>query len=333
MSRTLSLRARILLGAILWTAGLFAVAGVLTTQFMFYYHPGSPRVVHDIFAHTRTVTFVATLCMIVGLSQVRSALAAIKQLRTRLAAVHEGRDRTVDGIYPSEVQPLVNDLNALLAHRDVAVRRALGKAGDLAHGLKTPLAVIAQEAERARTAGHVELAASVGEQVERMRRQIDYHLAHARAAASGATPGARCHVVESADGLARTLLRLHAERGLTIAVNVPADHTVRCQREDLDEILGNLLDNACKWTTSRVVLTSSLDDSNVCITVDDDGPGIEPAKRVIVLQRGVRADETAPGSGFGLAIVRDLTELYGGTISLEASPPGGLRARLTIPAA
>jgi signal transduction histidine kinase len=327
-----SLRARILLGATLWTLGLFLITGVLLTQVMFH-HPSAPRVLHTAFTYVGTLSLFATIFMVVGLVQVRRGLSAINQLRSKLAAVHAGRERTVEGTYPTEVQPLVTDLNALLAHRDVAVKRALGKAGDLAHGLKTPLAVITQEAERARAAGQLEFAASVGEQVDRMRRQIDYHLAHARAAASGATLGARCPVIESAEGLARTLLRLHAGRGLTIGLNVPSAHIVRCQREDLDEILGNLLDNACKWARTRVTLTSSLEGTAVAIAVDDDGPGIEPAKRDIVLQRGVRADETAPGSGFGLAIVRDLAELYGGSISLGASPEGGVRARVQLPAA
>ena len=163
-----------------------------------------------------------------------------------------------------------------------------------------------------------------------MRRQIEYHLAHARAAASGATPGARCLVRDSADGLARTLLRLHADRGVTIQVNVAAEHSVRAQREDLDEMLGNLLDNACKWARTRVIVESSERDGRIVITVDDDGPGLDASMRDVVMQRGVRADEAAPGSGLGLAIVRELAELYGGSISLESAPAGGLRARLEL---
>jgi signal transduction histidine kinase len=183
----------------------------------------------------------------------------------------------------------------------------------------------------ARAAGQHELAEAVGEQVKRMQRQVESHLAHARAAASGATPGARCQVAESAEGLARTMLRLHADRGLAIDVRVPAEHAVRCQREDLDEMLGNLLDNACKWGRTRVTIASAAGSGAIGITVDDDGPGLEPSMREAVLQRGVRADEAAPGSGFGLAIVRDLAELYGGTIALDRSPAGGLRAQVTLP--
>jgi signal transduction histidine kinase len=246
--------------------------------------------------------------------------------------VRDGRERRVEGRYPSEVQPLVDDLNALLDHRELAVARALAKAGDLAHGLKTPLAVLAQEAQRAGDAGAPEVAAGVTQQVERMRRQIDYHLAHARAAASGATPGAVCAVGASADALARTMARLHADRGLAIDQQITAGPSVRCQREDLDEMLGNLLDNACKWAASRVSIASSQHDGVVLITVDDDGRGLPESMREAVLQRGVRADEAAPGSGLGLAIVRDLAELYGGSVTLATSPLGGLRARLQLPA-
>jgi signal transduction histidine kinase len=333
MKAGLSLRTRVLIGAVLWTVGLFAVTGVVTTQFMFYYHPSSPRVLHDLFAHTRTVTFVALLCMIAGLFHVRSALTAINQLRTRLAAVHEGREPNVEGRYPVEVQPLVDDLNALLDHRGQAVSRAIAKAGDLAHGLKTPLALISQEADRALAGGQTDLASTLAEQVDRMRRQIDYHLAHARAAASSATLGARTLVAESAQALARTLLRLHAERGIAIHVEVPAEHAARCQREDLDEMLGNLLDNACKWGRKDIGVTSFHENDQIVLLIDDDGPGLAPENRRVVLQRGVRADQSAPGSGFGLAIVRDLAELYGGSIHLDASPAGGLRARLVLPAA
>jgi signal transduction histidine kinase len=214
--------------------------------------------------------------------------------------------------------------------------------------LKTPLAVLSHEADRAAAAGQGELAAGISEQVERMRRQIEYHLAHARAAASGAMPGAHTLIGDSAAGLARTLLRLHADRGIAIDVDVPPGLALRCQREDLDEMLGNLLDNACKWARSRVTLRAAplaagqgSDESQsgggrdrlVEITVDDDGPGLDPSMREAVLQRGVRVDEAGPGSGLGLAIVRDLAALYGGAIRLGASPAAGLRATLRLPAA
>jgi len=321
-----SLRGRVMIGAILWTLGLFAVITILLTM-----STTAMRSVAIIHSHSGISAVIAVACMAAGLWQVRKGLLPFHHLRSRLSDVRGGRDRRVNGHYPAEVQPLVDDLNALLEHQERAVGRAVSKAGDLAHGLKTPLAVLAQEAERAETAGHHELAITMGQQVERMRRQIDYHLAHARAAASGATPGARCQVIASAEGLSRTLMRLHAGRGVAIDMHIGADQHVRSQREDLDEMLGNLLDNACKWARSRVAVDASTDGARVVITVDDDGPGLEPSMWEAVLQRGVRADEAAPGSGFGLAIVRDLAELYGGSISLGRAPIGGLRARLQLP--
>jgi signal transduction histidine kinase len=333
MKRVLSLRGRLGLGAVLWTIGLFAAAVMISTWLVLRY-PRYPIYLHGTAQHYAFgVTVLILVSTLVGFLQIRKALGPLDRLRERLADVHAGSQARLAGEYPSELQPLVDDLNALLAHRELAVQRAQGKAADLAHGLKTPLAVLAHEAQAADAAGHADLAHTLRQQIERMRRQIDYHLAHARAAASGARLGARCSVAESAEGLARTLQRLHAGRGLAIDVHVPADHAIRGQREDLDEMLGNLLDNACKWAKSRVVVASANGDGAVVITVDDDGPGIPPAMRHAVLQRGVRADEAAPGSGLGLAIVRDLADVYGGAVALDRSPLGGVRVELRLPAA
>ena len=320
-----SLRARVLLGAVLWTMGLRTV---VTIVFTFSARArDSMMVVH---LHTHLSAVVCIVTMIGGIVLLHRTLAPFDRIRARLSDVRAGKAHHLTDEYPSELQPVVDDLNALLDHRDEAVRRALAKAGDLAHGLKTPLAVIAQEADRVRAAGHPDLADTLTQEIERMRRQMDYHLAHARAAASGATPGARCSVSESAEGLARTLRRLYVQRGVTIDLRVPAWHFARAGREDLDEVLGNLLDNACKWARTRVDVESIAQNGAVTIVVDDDGPGLDPSMRSAVLQRGVRADEAAPGSGFGLAIVRDLADLYGGSISLDSSPIGGLRAALQL---
>jgi signal transduction histidine kinase len=326
MNAVRSFRSRLIWGTLLGLIGLLVGAYLFVGHT--FRHPGQ-------FVYWHTILFgsLATAFVLGGLLQIRNGLSKFNQLRARLSEVREGRKKQIEGNYPAEVQPLVNDLNALLENREQAVGRAQAKAGDLAHGLKTPLAVLSHEAERARSAGHPELATTIAQQVERMQRQVDYHLAHARAAASGTALGTWCVIGESGEGLVRTLRRLYAERGITIESSISGDHAVRAQREDLEEMLGNLLDNACKWTKSRVSTSSSIESSNIVITVDDDGPGLDPAKRDIVLKRGVRADEAAPGSGLGLAIVRDLAELYGGTISLESSPLGGLRARLLLPKA
>jgi len=320
-----SFRTRLLIGSIIFAGGMLAVFHLVSMS-LFRRYPRSfvMRIDHV------WIVGMALVFITIGVAMMRRGLSPFDELRARLTNVRNGSEKRLEGRYPSEVQPLVNDLNALLDHRDEVVRRALGKAGDLAHGLKTPLAVLLHEVQRAEDAGQHDLAAEMRTQLDRMRRQIDYHLAHARAAASGNTLGARSSVLDSANALARTLLRLHADRGLTINVEVPAGHTVRAQREDLDEMLGNLLDNACKFARSRITITSFLDDASVLITIDDDGPGLDPALHDAVLQRGVRADEAASGSGLGLAIVRDLAELYGGSIVLERSDAGGVRAGLRL---
>ncbi|HZJ31352.1 MAG TPA: sensor histidine kinase [Vicinamibacterales bacterium] len=343
---TLSLRVRVLLGAILWTFGLVLMSFAVIA-WVFNHVPDLPFLgrhgsIHFIWgSHAILIVVTAVIAMAGGAFQVRRGLNGIARLRERLAEVHAGHESRLAGDYVPEVQPLVDDLNALLEQREQAVQRAVAKAGDLAHGLKTPLALLALEAERASASGHGDVAAALREQVARMQRQIDYHLAHARASASGSGLGARASVVESADGLARTLPRLYADRHLAIDVRVDATHAVRVQREDLDEMLGNLLDNACKWARSRVLIESTQavnevsnvesGSSRILVTVDDDGPGLAADMREKVLQRGVRADEQAAGSGLGLAIVRDLAEVYGGSIALSDSPLGGLRASLALP--
>ena len=332
MSRA-SLRTRIMSGAVLWTVGLFLLAIIVSTAVMLRFRASAIFIHGMASVHGFALLGVVALAMVAGFVLVRRALEPLGSLRESLALVRSGRERQVLGTYPSEVQPLVDELNGLLDHHDQAVRRAIAKAGDLAHGLKTPLAVLAHEAERARAAGQVELAATLSTQVERMRRQLDYHLAHARAAASGRTTTARASVLDAATGLVRTLERLHADRRIAVDLHVDAAHVVGSQPEDVEEMLGNLLDNAFKWTRSRVVVCSRVSGDDIEIVVEDDGLGVSPSMRTRVLQRGVRADEAAPGSGLGLAIVRDLAELYGGSISIENLPPGGFQARLRLPRA
>jgi signal transduction histidine kinase len=328
----MSFRSQLLIGSVLWTFGLLFVVSILSVHLLAN-NPSPHMAILRWFASAPMVTVLAlsALAMVAGVWQIRRSVAAMTLLHARLGAVHRGEDRQLTGRYPSEVQPLVDDLNALLAEREARVQRALAKAGDLAHGLKTPLAVLARDADRATALGDLELASSMAAQVERMRRQIDYHLAHARAAAAGTLPGTRSLVALSVDALFRTLERLHAERSISLRSAVGPAHAVRCQREDLEEMLGNLLDNGCKWARSRVEVDSDAAGSTIVITVDDDGPGIDPGMAAEVLKRGVRADERVEGTGLGLAIVRDLAEIYRGSIELSGSPLGGLRARLQLP--
>jgi len=320
-----SFRGRIVLGTVLWTMGLIPLMHLL---FLVVH-----RQVHRYLAPWGVVVFIvfAILFISAGIWQFRTGLLPFGSLRRQLLSLRDGSGSRVEGTYPTEVQPLVNDLNALLEQRERVVRRALAKAGDLAHGLKTPLAVLSQEAEQFEAAGQQDIASRIGLQVDRMRRQVEYHLTQARATTPGKMTSARCPVLVSVEGLTRTLEKIYAARGLTIEVEVSPDHSIRGQREDLEEMLGNLLDNACKWASSKVKIQSVMQQGVVLLLVDDDGPGLDPGIRDQVLQRGVRADEAAPGSGLGLAIVRDLTELYEGTITLGESPLGGLRASLRLP--
>jgi signal transduction histidine kinase len=322
-----SLKGQFVLGSVLWTLGLLGashLAFVYVTQYV-------PHIL--VIQHWTVLGVLAVVFMLGGLTQVRRGLSPVNQLRSRLSAVRHGASARVDGDYPGEVQPLVDDLNALLEHREVAVRQAQQQAADLAHVLKTPLAVLAQDAADVERASLGPVAASMRHEVGRMQRHIDYHLAQARSAASAATPGTRCAVAASVEPLVRTMQRLHADRGLTMEVRV-GEHAVAVEREDLDEMLGNLIDNACKWARTSVSVHAVRQAAMVQIAVADDGPGLSADERRAVLERGVRADESKPGAGLGLPIARALAHRYGGTLMLEpASGDRGLQATLLLPSA
>jgi signal transduction histidine kinase len=319
-----SLHARFVAGAVFWTAGLLAAAIAIAVTIVTRY-PHSALIVHD-----GLLALGGAALVTAGLSVIRRGLSPVAMLRERLGDVRQGRSSRIEGEYPDEVAPLVDDLNGLLADRERRVARAAARAGDLAHGLKTPLAILAQEITRAEAAGQHDLAGSIRQQVSRMQRQIDSHLAQARATA-GVSATARTNVADAVAGLVRTMERLYADRALSMQASVPSDCVVRVPLEDLEEMIGNLLDNACKWTRSRVAISAVGNSGRVVIAVEDDGAGLSAAMRGQMLQRGVRADEASPGSGFGLAIVRDLAEAYGGAIALEPSSLGGVSARLTLP--
>ena len=254
MRGTLSLRSRLLFGAVLWTIGFFIVASAALV-FAMEFHPSfrrSPSSSHDIFTAAPGHPVRGVWPWPPGSFKCAAACRRSTTFGRVSPAFTKDATGASTGTYPSEVQPLVNDLNALLENREQAVRRAISKAGDLAHGLKTPLAILAHEAERAKAAGHMEVAAAIEQQVDRMRRQVDYHIAHARAAAAGAAPGTLCSISESTEGLARALRRSTPSEALPSTSGCRSNSRSRVQREDLDEMIGNLLDNACKWGRARV---------------------------------------------------------------------------------
>lgn len=261
--------------------------------------------------------------------QVRFGLGPLRHLRTALRDMREGRTARIEGDWPGEVAPLVVDLNAALAHDRAVVERARAHAGNLAHALKTPLSILANEAGD-RTDP---LAEAVRREVMSMRHQIDHHLARARAAAAAALPGIRTDAVATVTELVRAMERLHQDRHLAIDAELPPIAIFRGEREDFAEMAGNLFDNACKWAQAQVRVGLSVVAARVVLTVEDDGPGLAESTREQALARGVRLDESTPGSGIGLSIVRDLAELYGGSIVLADSGLGGLKATLTLPSA
>src|SRR5213592_626665 len=264
--------------------------------------------------------------------QVQVGLRPLHRLRVGVAAIREGRIKRLAGPFPTETQPLVEDLNALLQRNEEVVARGRTQAGNLAHGLKTPLSVLANEVDRLAADGAPQLAASMRGQIATMRQQIDYQLARARAAASLDVPGARVPVAPSVAAIQRTLEHLHVGRDLQFVTDIPAGHVFRGEQQDLEEMLGNLMDNACKWARRRVVARSRRDDGRLTITVEDDGPGLPAEQLPYALAPGARFDEKVPGTGLGLAIVRDLASLYSGSIALGRSSLGGLQAALTLPA-
>jgi signal transduction histidine kinase len=269
-------------------------------------------------------------------AQVQVGLRPLARLRADLADVRAGRTRRLPAAAPREVAPVVAELNAVLDHDEAVVARARLEAGNLAHALKTDLAVLRNDAARlAGAAGTAAReAAEIPRLVDRMTRQIDRHMARARAAASVGVPGARTPAAPAVERLFRVMARLHSERGLTLAHMVSSTLEFHGDGEDLTEMLGNLLDNACKWAKSRVDLTAVAQADGVFVlTICDDGPGLSPEERILAVKAGVRLDETAPGSGLGLAVAADLATLYGGGLTLEESPLGGLAAVLRLPGA
>jgi signal transduction histidine kinase len=251
----------------------------------------------------------------------------LRHLRAAIAALRGGETARLARPMPNEVQPVVDELNALLAHSEKQAEEARTHAGNLAHALKTPLAVLVSSAE----ADPTDLPETVRREAATMRRQVDHHLARARVVGRRGSVQARCVVWESVESVERAVSRLYPDR----RIDAEGDRALaaRVERQDLEELLGNLLENAAKYGGGSVFVTVTRVGNMAEIAVEDDGPGIAPADRLRIFDRGVRLDSGQPGTGLGLAIVRDVAELYGGSILLEDSEDmGGLLVRLRLPA-
>jgi signal transduction histidine kinase len=284
-----------------------------------------------------TFGLLGFVLLLITMFQVRFGLAPLKRISQGLAAIRSGGAERLQGSFPVEIEPLVRETNALIdANREI-VTRARTHVGNLAHALKTPLSVMMNEA-----AAHPDdsLATKVREQTNIMRDQVTRHLERARLAARVAVLGTITEVRPVLTSLARTMEKIHRDRAVAIDLNAPDDARFRGEQQDLEEMVGNLVDNACKWAQSRVAVETFVevaDPANerrvIRIVVDDDGPGLTPQEREQVARRGRRIDETKPGSGLGLSIVVELAALYGGALTLGTAPIGGLRAELVLPSA
>ncbi len=252
----------------------------------------------------------------------------LRHIRRAIAAMRGGQNRRVDAPLPLEVQPMVDELNALLAHNEKQAEEARLHAGNLAHALKTPLTVLVNSA----TSSDSELAETVRREAATMQRQVDHHLARARAVGRRGAAQARAVVWDSVNSVSRAVAALYPNARLDAEGDKAV--IVRVERQDLDELVGNLLENAAKYGGGSVFVTVQRADGMAEILIEDDGAGISPADRTRIFDRGVRLDSGKPGTGLGLAIVRDVAEIYGGSITLEESEDlGGLLVSLRLPAA
>jgi signal transduction histidine kinase len=290
------------------------------------------------FNRALAITFgaLAVVLLLTTLFQVRFGLAPLKRISESLAAIRAGKTERLEGTFPDEIAPLARETNALIDANRGIVERARTHVGNLAHALKTPLSVIVNEA----STRNDPFAAKVREQTDIMRDQIARHLERARLATRATVVGTITDVCPVVTALARTMEKIHHDRGIAIDIDAPQEARFRGERQDLEEMVGNLVDNACKWAQSRVNLEvvpvradGSAQAPLVRLVVDDDGPGLTVGEREQVGNRGRRLDETKPGSGLGLSIVVELAQLYGGKLVLGTAPIGGLRAELVLPAA
>ncbi len=267
--------------------------------------------------------------------QVVYGLSPLKDIQKGLSAVRSGERKRLPKDCPPEILPLVEEVNAVLLQNEKLVERAKTQMGNLAHSLKTPLAVLGNElAERKRDP----FGRLVEGQIRIIRRQVDYQLARARAIGHSRHVKAKTDIEESIVNVGRTIQRIYKEKGLNLKVEIEPGISFQGERQDLEEILGNLLDNSAKWAKSKIQVTAKCRlkkgvPALVYLSVEDDGPGVDRNQRPSLYKRGKRLDEGVPGTGLGLAIVRDIAQIYGGESHLKRSNLGGLKVEVILPAA
>jgi signal transduction histidine kinase len=263
------------------------------------------------------------------LLQVRLGLRPLDRLRDAVAAIRAGRRERLPEAQPFEVRPLVIEINALLDQNAATLERARSHVANLAHGLKTPLATLAlglAEGERDKTGVLRDL-------IDQIERRIRHHLGRARSAALNGPVRMRVPIARIGD-LVETLAKIYAARTIAVTQELPQDLAVACEPQDFDEMIGNLLDNAFKWSRGRIAIRATFEaNRDIAIAIADDGNGLDAAQLPQLLRPGMRADEEAPGFGFGLSITRELAELYGGTLDFATPSWGGLEVTLRLPCA
>ena len=259
--------------------------------------------------------------------QVRLGLRPVKALQASIADIRAGRAAHVPDDQPTELKPLTDELNTLLDQNTEGLERARRNVANLAHSLKTPLATLAVSMQQSHDPREIGML----RQVEQMERHIRHHLGRARAAALDGPSRARAEIAPRIADLAAMFDKVYADRKIAFSSSVSPEIAVACEAQDLDEMLGNVVDNAFKWAKSRVAVSHLMTERGVSIVVEDDGPGLKDDQSPEALLPGRRLDETIPGDGFGLAIVRELAELYNGGIALGRSDLGGLRVVITLP--
>ncbi|HBB77261.1 histidine kinase [Stutzerimonas xanthomarina] len=257
------------------------------------------------------------------------ALRPLERARQQIAQLQQGQRQQLDSQAPVELQPLVAQINHLLTQTEETLQRSRHALGNLGHALKTPLAVLGSLIQREELAAHPQLHAALQEQLGQIQQRISRELTRARLAGD-VLPGAHFDCAAELPALLDTLRMIH-QRDIQLRWTAPSDCRLPWDREDMLELLGNLLDNACKWANSEVVLSIERSAAGYRLRVDDDGPGIPAAERAPVLDRGTRLDERAEGHGLGLGIVRDILSAWGGTLSLQDSPLGGLQVQIELP--